>query len=309
MAKANRGRKPRFKPGQSQSAPPDNGTSDGGSHARPPRRAFCLAALLALAAFFVLYGLLAYIVLPLTWTHYEHQKGLSGFTMVTRTAQDIPGDPINVGLVGTKDDVLCAMHAAAWYPADPITFRSSVEIVGSVVLDRPYRDAPVSNLFYQNRREDLAFEKPDGSSADRRQHVRFWEVLKRGDEGRPVWLGSATFDRGVGLSRYTAQVTHHIGPDIDAERDRLADDLKTAKVVEAIYEVSGIGSTLAGRNGEGDPYYTDGEIKFSRLVTGCNSTVETTAVLDNPPLVKIKNEAWKAIAGMLQTDELAAPSK
>jgi hypothetical protein len=124
-----------------------------------------------------------------------------------------------------------------------------------------------------------------------------------------VWLGSATFDRGVGPSRYTAQVTHHIGPDIDAERDRLADDLKTAKVVEAIYEVSGIGPTLAGRNGEGDPYYTDGEIKFSRLATGCNSTVETTAVLDNPPLVKIKNEAWKAIAGMLQTDERAAPSK
>ena len=93
--------------------------------------------------------------------------------MVTRTAQGIPGDPINVGLVGAKADVLCAMHAAAWYPADPITFRSSVEIIGSVVLDRPYRDAPVSSLFYDGRREDLAFEKPDGTSADRRQHVRF----------------------------------------------------------------------------------------------------------------------------------------
>ena len=86
--------------------------------------------------------------------------------MVTRTAQGIPGDPINVGLVGAKADVLCAMHAAAWYPADPITFRSSVEIIGSVVLDRPYRDAPVSSLFYDGRREDLAFEKPDGASAD-----------------------------------------------------------------------------------------------------------------------------------------------
>jgi hypothetical protein len=229
--------------------------------------------------------------------------------MVTRTAQDIPGDPINVGLVGTKADVLCAMHAAAWYPADPITFRSSVEIVGSVVLDRPYRDAPVSPLFYQGRREDLAFEKPDGSSADRRQHVRFWEVLKRGDEGRPVWLGSATFDRGVGLSRDTGQVTHHIAPDIDAERDRLTDDLKTAKVVEAIYEVSGIGPTLTGRNGEGDRYYTDGEIKISRLVAGCNVKAAMTVELDNTPLVNMKNVAWKAIAGMLETGERAAPSK
>ena len=266
-------------------------------------------ALVVFAVVLLAYGLIAYIVLPRIWTHYEHQKGLAGLTMVTRTAQGIPGDPINVGLVGTKADVLCAMHAAAWYPADPITFRSSVEIVGSVVLDRPYRDAPVSNLFYQGRREDLAFEKPDGSSADRRQHVRFWEVLKRGDEGRPVWLGSATFDRGVGLSRDTGQVTHHIAPDIDAERDRLTDDLKTAKVVEAIYEVSGIGPTLAGRNGEGDRYYTDGEIKISRLVAGCNVKAETTVELDNPPLVNMKNVAWKAIAGMLETGEPAAPSK
>jgi hypothetical protein len=266
-------------------------------------------ALVVFAVVLVAYGLIAYIILPRIWTHYEHQKGLAGLTMVTRTAQDIPGDPINVGLVGTKADVLCAMQAATWYPADPITFRSSVEIVGSVVLDRPYRDAPVSSLFYQGRREDLAFEKPDGSSADRRQHVRFWEVLKRGDEGRPVWLGSATFDRGVGLSHDTGQVTHHIAPDIDAERDRLTDDLKTAKVVEAIYEVSGIGPTLAGRNGEGDRYYTDGEIKISRLVAGCNVKAATTVELDNPPLVNMKNVAWKAIAGMLETGEPAAAPK
>ena len=34
------------------------------------------------------------------WTHHEHQKGLAGLEMVTRTAQGIPGDPINVGLIG-----------------------------------------------------------------------------------------------------------------------------------------------------------------------------------------------------------------
>ena len=114
-------------------------------------------ALVAVAAFLVAYGIIAYIALPLAWTHYEHQKGLAGHPMVTRTGKGIPGDPINVGLVGDKADVLCAMHAAVWYPADPITLRSSVEIIGSVVLDRPYRDAPVSSLFYDGRREDLAF--------------------------------------------------------------------------------------------------------------------------------------------------------
>jgi LssY-like putative type I secretion system component LssY len=254
-----------------------------------------------IAAILCSYGILAYVVLPLAWTHYEHQRRLAGLPMVTQTAQGIPGDAINVGLVGSKEDVLCAMHAAGWYPADPITLRSSLAIVGSVVLDRPYRDAPVSKLFYQGRAEDLAFEKPDGKSADRRQHVRFWEVLQRGQEGRPVWLGAATFDRGVGLSHLTAQVTHHIAPDIDAERDQLTADLKSAKVVEAIYEVSGIGPTLNGRNGGGDRYYSDGEIKISRLVEGCNAKAETVVQLENPPLVDLKNVTWAAIATLLSS--------
>ena len=60
-----------------------------------------------------LYFLLAYIVLPLTWRHYEHQKALADLPMVTRTGDGIPGDPINVGLVGSREDVLCAMNAAS----------------------------------------------------------------------------------------------------------------------------------------------------------------------------------------------------
>ena len=140
--------------------------------------------------------------------------------MVTRTGQGIPGDPINVGLVGDQKDVVCAMHEAGWYPADPITLKSSIEIVGSVLLDRPYKDAPVSNLYYLGRREDLAFEKPIGTNADRRNHVRYWKVLEQGQEKRPVWLGAATQDRSVGVSEYTGAVTHHISPDLDAERAR-----------------------------------------------------------------------------------------
>jgi LssY C-terminus len=242
------------------------------------------------------YFLIAYAVLPLFWRHYEHQHGLEGLTMVTRTATGIPGDPINVGLVGSRTDVLCAMNAATWYPADPITLRSSIAIVGSVLLDRPYHDAPVSHLYFNNRRQDLAFEKPVGTSADRRHHVRFWRVLDRGQEGRAVWLGAATFDRGIGFSHDDARVTHHIAPDIDADRDLLTRDLRAAKVLQTIYEVSGIGPTIEGRNGEGDPYYTNGDIKISVLVAGCNEHSEAVTVLDNPPLVAMKNLAWDRIA-------------
>ena len=83
----------------------------------------------------------------------------------------------------------------------------------------------MSHLYYENRREDFAFEKPAGKSADRRHHVRFWQVLESGDEDRPVWLGAVTYDRGVGFSHTDAQITHHIAPDIDAERDLLTADL------------------------------------------------------------------------------------
>ncbi|HMF68611.1 MAG TPA: LssY C-terminal domain-containing protein, partial [Phyllobacterium sp.] len=207
--------------------------------------------LLAFAATAVAYFMLAYIVLPALWTHHEHEPGLASLPMVTRTGSGIPGDALNVGLVGVKEDVLRAMAAAGWFPADPITLRSSIEIVGSVVLDRPYHDAPVSPLYYDGKKEQLAFEKPDGGSADRRHHVRLWLVLEKGTEGRPVWLGSVTFDRGVGLSHDTGQVTHHIGPDIDAERDLLMRDLREARMVQTFFQISGTGPTLLGRNGEG----------------------------------------------------------
>jgi hypothetical protein len=264
------------------------------------RRLNSKVAISIFAAGVMTYGVIAYVALPLTWAHFEHQKGLGGTTMITRTAQGIAGDPINFGLVGTKDDVLCAMHAATWYPADSITFRSSLEIIGSVVLKRHYETAPVSNLFYDGKREDLAFERPDGKSADRRHHVRLWQVLERGEEGRPVWLGAVTYDQGVGVSHYTGQVTHHIAPNVDAERHLLTERLIAAHVVEATYEVSGIGPTLLGHNGEGDRYYTDGEVRISRLVSGCNSTVATAAELENPPIIDLKNRAWKAVDAVLQ---------
>ena len=76
-----------------------------------------------------LYAVTAYIILPAAWTHHEHQPGLAEKPMVTHTKQGIPGDALNVGLVGERVDVIRAMHEAGWYPADPITMKSSIEII------------------------------------------------------------------------------------------------------------------------------------------------------------------------------------
>jgi hypothetical protein len=192
-----------------------------------------------------IYALLAYLVVPSIWKHYRLQHQLDGMVMMTQTAHGIAGDPINVGLVGTQAEILCAMRAARWYPADPITLKTSLKIVGSVMLRRPYPAAPVSPLIYLDRRQDLAFQHPEGGSARRRNHVRFWAALEHGDEDRPVWLGAATFDESVGLSRYTGAVTHHIAANIDAARNALANDLDRARKIDAVYQVSGIGPAMA----------------------------------------------------------------
>jgi hypothetical protein len=256
--------------------------------------------LLALLAVVSAYTVLAYVVLPAFWTHYEHQRGLADLPMVTRTAQGIPGDPINVGLIGDEKEVLCAMNAAGWFPADPVTFRSSIEIAGSVLLDRAYKDAPVSNLFYLGRREDLAFEKPAGNSADRRHHVRFWKVLDQGQEKRPVWLGAVTFDKSVGVSHFTGAITHHIDADLDAERELLTADLEGAGMVTAKYQVTGVGPTVTGRNGGGDPYFTDGEVWIVRLAEDCHKQTDPVTVIPSPPATELKDQIWHGIADALE---------
>jgi hypothetical protein len=243
----------------------------------------------------LVYGAVAYFLLPMAWTHHEHQPGLAERPMVTQTKQGIPGDALNIGLVGERDAVVRAMNEAGWVPADPVTVTSSVKIVGSVLLKRPYEHAPVSPLFYAGRIEDLAFEKPSGKSADRRHHVRFWQVLDNGTEGRPVWLGAVTFDRSVGISHYTGQVTHHISPDIDEERDGLINDLTTAKVVEALYQVTGVGPTLNGRNGGGDPYWTDGEIRIARITADAAKTDKPPQTLDSPQIVQWKDAVMQQL--------------
>jgi hypothetical protein len=126
--------------------------------------------------------------------------------------------------------------------------------------------------------------------------VRYWKVLESGEEKRPVWLGAATEDRGVGVSKYTAAVTHHISPDLDAERALLAGDLENAGMVEAKYQVTGIGPTIAGHNGGGDLYYTDGEIWVLRLVEACKKREGPALTIPSPPATELKDQIWRAIA-------------
>jgi hypothetical protein len=218
--------------------------------------------LIRLVIFVVLVYLIgAYILVPLLWTRYYHRHpSLDGLPGLTETGDGHPGDPLNVALVGSRSQVSALMHAAGWEPADSLSVRSSVEIALATVFGRPYGCAPVSNLYLFGRKEDLAFERPIGKDPRKRNHVRFWETSRTDAAGRPVWIGSATYDRRVGFSYTTGQVTHHIGANVDEERDDLFHDLEQSGGLIEHYEIPNFHKVDRGYNGGGDPWYTDGAL-------------------------------------------------
>lgn len=208
----------------------------------------------------LVWGIAAYLIVPRLWESYAHRHAdYSKVARVSVTADGHPGDPVNIALVGAEAEVVRAMTAAGWFPADPITLSTSVRIVADSVLRRGDDDAPVSDLFLFGRKQDLAFEQPVGESPPQRHHVRYWRWGKL-QNGQPVWFGAATFDDRVGLSYTTGQVTQHIGPDIDADRDRIATQLTNAGCATSIDWEDGFHTELAGRNGGGNPWHTDGRL-------------------------------------------------
>jgi hypothetical protein len=253
-------------------------------------------------AVLAVYAVLAYLVLPRAWRHYGHLPALEELPTRTTAPDGLAGDPLNVALVGDEAQLRGAFAAAGWSAAAPVTLRSGIGIAKSVVLDRPDPDAPVSPLLLWDRSEDLAFEREVGRSARQRNHVRFWRSPVQADGGRPVWLGAASFDRGVELSRRTGQITHRIAPDLDAERDRVLDDLDAAGRLVRIFAVTGMGPTLDGRNGGGDRFFTDGELYVGVLTDAADSLPGTGRAerLASPPLVVLKDTLWSWLDPVLE---------
>ena len=218
-------------------------------------------AALALGLVLLVYLFIAYLVMPALWLRYARRHPAIDETPgITITGDKHPGDPINVALVGNEADVQRIMLAANWFPADPLGLRSDLKIAADTVLKRPYDEAPVSSLYLWGRKEDLAFEQPVGDDPRQRHHVRFWKSAQLDAQGRPAWMGSATYDQRVGLSHTTGQITHHIAADVDAERDHLVANLKQTDQLADLQTIDDFHKVRAGKNGGGDPWHTDGRL-------------------------------------------------
>lgn len=213
----------------------------------------------ALFSVLLIWLLASYLILPHWWEHQErHHPALGSPQQLTSTEAGIPGDPVNLFIVGSGEALRTALLRQGWFSADPVTVRSGLKIAEDAALGKPYSQAPVSPLFLFGRRQDLAFEKPVGNNPRERHHVRFWLAAAKDAQGRPAWWGAATFDRSVGLSHTTGEVTHHIAPGVDAERDLILSDLQTAGFA-GISHRDGF-QKISGKNGGGDFWQSDGKL-------------------------------------------------
>ncbi len=171
----------------------------------------------------------------------------------------VPSDPLNVRIIATGAQLAAAFAAAGWYRADEIALITSIRITIDAIFKRKYPSAPVSNLYLYGRHQDYAFERP-GSSVRERDHVRFWDTGQAASDGRPTWIGGATKDIAVELSRTTHLPTHRIAPDVDAEREQLVHDLTDSGWVVAQDWEPGWGQPIEMKNAMDDPWHTDGRI-------------------------------------------------
>ena len=181
----------------------------------------------------------------------------------TRTSDGLLGDPVNLALRGGEDQVHAAMATAGWIRADDLGLGSGREIVVRTLSRRSYPAAPVSPLHLFDRVQDFAYEREVEGSPSKRHHVRFWRCpdgwLLPG--GFAVdWLAAATYDRKVGMSLFTLQVTHKIDENIDVERDFVTGTVTRADPDVELGVLENFSSGYHARNGGGDRIRTDGNL-------------------------------------------------
>jgi LssY C-terminus len=229
----------------------------------------------------VTYGVAAYLILPrvirvgLRILQHQHVPSY------TITGDGLPGDPVNLGLVGTLHEIRSAFAVLGWSEADRLGLASSWGMVRAFVLNSPYPTAPFSTLYLFGRGQDIGFQKAIDDSPRKRHHVRFWALsLTRaektwGEAGfwrktdRPpedetvIWVGAATRDTGLSFTRLTFQVTHATDSDTNAERDFVIGELTKHRTLETVRAFQA-GEYLPTKRV--NHYVTDGEITVARLM-------------------------------------------
>lgn len=204
-------------------------------------------------ALFVTYIFTAYVFIPASIRILRLFFRPAHIPLYCVTPDGFASDPINVGIIGTKVEIIKAMRAAGWHMADKKTLKTSLRLGYSIIFNKPYDNAPFSSLYLFGRRQDLGFQLPIEDSRGQRHHIRFWACQLKGPEDfeshvnfwkrfhklskltdqRQFWVGAASKDIGIMPIRHNAQLTHMIDPNTDTERDLVADSLEAVGLVKS----------------------------------------------------------------------------
>jgi len=226
------------------------------------------------------YGIAAYIILPRAirlGLKILQRKRVPSYTI---TGDGLPGDPVNVALLGTLKQLRAAFRAVGWSEADRLSIASSWGMVRSFVFNSPYPTAPFSTLYLFGRGQDIGFQKAINDSPRKRHHIRFWALsqpraqeswgsaefwlnTERPRDGESVlWVGAGTRDTGLSLTRLSFQITHATDSDTNVERDFIIGVLRKNRSIktEQVYQA---GEKLLTERV--NHYVTDGEIILAVL--------------------------------------------
>lgn len=171
----------------------------------------------------------AYILLPLVIRISLKILPVQHIPRFTCARDGLTVDPVNIILIGTEGQLLRAFEQAGWHKADTLNISSSLKMIWSSVLNRPYPTAPFSSLYLFGRKQDYGFQIPIGKNPRKRHHIRFWKA-----ENADLWVGAASEDIGIGLAALTYKITHKVDGEVDRERDYVLSSLKKAGAIKDI---------------------------------------------------------------------------
>ncbi len=218
--------------------------------------------------FIIVWAVSAYVVLPRLHRFLTNIYIPNYFIGRTRTSDGFYGDPVNIALNGSEKDLKTAFKRAGWLQAEPLLFSTSVKMVSSSIRKKTYPNAPVSSLFLFGRKQDFTFQQEMNGNPHARHHVRFWKTpdgwyLPGGFKAD--WIAAGTYDKRVGFSLFTLQITHKIGENTDVERDYIITSLRSVKAINKIDIKKHFTAAFHSRNGGGDRIQTDGSLPFIDL--------------------------------------------
>ncbi len=176
-----------------------------------------------------------------------------------------PQEPVSVVFVASRGDLEAAFRAAGWIEAEPFGLGSTVQAFVAGLSGQSDAAGPVTPSFLGDEPNALAFNLPLGATFAQRHHIRIWTTSLETSDGRPIWEATASFDAGFELSPTTGFPTHHIDPNIDAERAFVVMTLAGAGEITSQQTIQLV-PPEHGHNFAGDPFYTEGQAVILDLV-------------------------------------------